>query len=66
MQGPPIETGMISVLAGASSQGLGAESLSPALNQRSEGQTERPHLQSPSWTRRVCASGTAFGDSAHC
>lgn len=66
MQGPPTETGMIAVLAGASSQGLGAESLSPALTQRSAGQTERPHLKSRRWTRRVCASGTAFGDSAHC
>lgn len=66
MQGPPIETGMISALEGASSQGLGAESLSPALTQRSAGQTERPHLQSRSWTRRVCVSGTVFGDSAHC
>lgn len=61
----PSATGMISVLEGASSQGLGVKTLYPALNQRSAGLSERPRLQSQSWMRRVCASGTVFVDSAH-
>lgn len=65
MMSLPNETGMISVLEGASSQGLGVKTLYPALNQRSAGQSERPRLQSQSLTRHVCASGTEFVDCAH-
>lgn len=65
MQSLPSERGMTSVLEGASFQGLGVETLYPALSQRSEGQAERPRLQSQSWTRRVCVSGTVFAGSAH-
>lgn len=64
MQSLPSEKEMISVLEGASSQGLGVESLYPALNQRSEGHAERPHLQNQSWC--VCVSGTVFVGFAHC
>lgn len=65
MQSLPSETGMISGLEGAFFQGLGVETQYPALNQWSEGWGERPRLQSQSWTRRVCVSGTVFADSAH-
>lgn len=65
MQNLPSETRMICALEGASSPGPVAETPYPALNQRSEGQTEEPRLLSQSWTRRVCVSGTASADCAH-
>ncbi len=65
MQSLPSETGMTSVLEGASFQGLGVETLYPALSRMSEGQAERPRQQSRSWMRRVCVSGNVFVDFAH-
>ncbi|TNN67797.1 hypothetical protein EYF80_021951 [Liparis tanakae] len=52
MRSPPSETGMTSALQGASSQGLGAENPSPALNRRSEAQGGRPRRRRPRWRRR--------------
>lgn len=43
-QSLPTETGTISVPEGASFQGLGVETLYPALDQTCEGQAERPCL----------------------
>lgn len=65
MQGPPSGTRMISVLEGASSQGLGVKTQYPARNHRTGGRAATSRLLSQSWTRRVCVSGTASAGSAH-
>lgn len=65
-QNPPSEKGMISVLEGTFFQGLGVKTLYPALNQKSGGQAERPHLQSRSWTKCVRASWTVLVGFARC
>lgn len=62
MMSLPSETGMISVLEGASSRGLGAETLYRALDQSSDSWRESPRQN----LRHVCESGTAFVDFVHC